>query len=127
MTSTLNWEPPAPGPWQQDSAHNPVAQTALLQHAYPEGFNRGFEECFSIYGVLLDRLAMASINGFTYHQPQPFDLPGPDGPKDPEWIGAEFGRRAGVAAGKEQGACVVVLAESLERGPHLRLHHARHR
>ena len=32
MTSTLNWEPPAPGPWQQDSAHNPVAQTALLTH-----------------------------------------------------------------------------------------------
>lgn len=97
-TSTLSWEPPAPGPWQQDSAHNPVAQTPLLQHAYPAGFNRGFEEAFDIYGVLLDRLAMASINGFTYHQPQPFDLPGPDGPKDPEWIGAEFGRRAGVAA-----------------------------
>ena len=97
MTSTLEWEAP-PGPWQQDSAHNPVAQTPLLQHAYPEGFNRGFEEAFSIYGVLLDRLAMASINGFTYHQPQPFDLPGPDGPKDPEWIGAEFGRRVGVAA-----------------------------
>jgi pyruvate,water dikinase len=69
-----------------------------MQHAYPAGFNRGFEEAFGAYGVLLDRLAMASINGFTYHQPQPFDLPGPDGPKEPEWIGAEFGRRAGVAA-----------------------------
>ncbi len=98
MESTLRWEPPTPGPWQQDSAHNPVAQTAMLQHAYPAGFNRGFEECFDIYGVLLDRLAMASINGFTYHQPQPFDLPGPDGPKDPEWIGAEISRRTGVAA-----------------------------
>jgi rifampicin phosphotransferase len=98
MAATLKWEPPSPGPWQQDSAHNPVAQTALLQHAYPAGFNRGFEECFDIYGLLLDRLAMASINGFTYHQPQPFDLPGPDGPKDPEWIGAEIGRRTGVAA-----------------------------
>jgi rifampicin phosphotransferase len=97
MTSTLKWEPP-PGPWQQDSAHNPVAQSALLQHAYPVGFNRGFEEAFSAYGVLLDRLAMASINGFTYHQPQPFDLPGPHGPKDPDWVRAEFGRRVGVAA-----------------------------
>lgn len=98
MSSTLRWEAPNPGPWQQDSAHNPVAQTLLLQEAYPAGFNRGFEEAFDLYGVLLDRLAMASINGFTYHQPQPFDLPGPDGPKDPEWIGAEVGRRAGVAA-----------------------------
>lgn len=98
MGQQLAWEAPNPGPWQQDSAHNPVAQTALLQHAYPVGFNRGFEEAFSGYGVLLDRLAMASINGFTYHQPQPFDLPGPDGPKDPEWIGAEIGRRTAVAA-----------------------------
>lgn len=98
MTSTLGWEPPGPGPWQQDSAHNPVAQTALLQQVYPAGFNRGFEEAFGAYGVLLDRLAMGTVNGFTYHQPQPFDLPGPDGPRDPEWIGAEFGRRAGLAA-----------------------------
>jgi pyruvate,water dikinase len=98
MGQTLSWEPPGPGPWQQDSAHNPVAQTPLLRAAYPEGFNRGFEEAFGAYGVLLDRLAMASINGFTYHQPQPFDLPGPDGPKDPEWIGAEIGRRTGLAA-----------------------------
>jgi len=98
MGTTLAWDPPGPGPWQQDSAHNPVAQTRLLQAAYPEGFNRGFEEAFSAYGLLLDRLAMASLNGFTYHQPQPFDLPGPDGPKDPDWIGAEIGRRTGVAA-----------------------------
>ena len=98
MATTLTWDPPGPGPWQQDSAHNPVAQTRLLQHAYPAGFNRGFEEAFSAYGILLDRLAMASLNGFTYHQPQPFDLPGPDGPKDPEWIGAEIGRRNDVAA-----------------------------
>lgn len=99
MGQHLTWEAPNPGPWQQDSAHNPVAQTELMRHAYPEGFNRGFEEAFSAYGLLLDRLAMASINGFTYHQPQPFDMPGPDGPKDPEWIGAEIGRRAEVAAG----------------------------
>src|SRR5688572_16134451 len=98
MGTTVAWDAPGPGPWQQDSAHNPVAQTRLLQAAYPPGFNRGFEEAFSAYGLLLDRIAMASLNGFTYHQPQPFDLPGPDGPKDPEWIGAEFGRRTQVAA-----------------------------
>lgn len=98
MEATTMWEPPSPGPWQQDSAHNPVAQSQLLQEVYPAGFNRGFEEAFAAYGVLLDRLAMCAVNGFTYHQPQPFDLPGPDGPKDPEWIGAEVGRRAGLAA-----------------------------
>ena len=95
---TITWDPPGPGPWQQDSAHNPVSQTALMQEIYPEGFNKGFTEAFAGYGLLLDRLAMGVVNGFTYHQPQPFDMPGPDGPKDPEWIGAEIGRRTEVAA-----------------------------
>ncbi len=92
-----DWTPPAPGPWQQDAAHTPKAQTLIMRELYPEGFNRGFTETFGRYGVLLDRLAMAQVNGFTYHQPQPFDMPGPDGPKSPEEIGAEFGRRVGLA------------------------------
>jgi len=95
---TVTWEPPGPGPWQQDSAHTPVSQTMLMQEVYPAGFNKGFTEAFAGYGLLLDRLAMGVVNGFTYHQPQPFDMPGPDGPKDPEWIGAEIGRRTDVAA-----------------------------
>jgi pyruvate,water dikinase len=92
------WNPPGPGPWQQDSAHTPVSQTAIMQEVYPLGFNRGFTETFGRYGVLLDRLAMGVVNGFTYHQPQPFDMPGPDGPMSPDDIHAEFGRRVGVAA-----------------------------
>jgi pyruvate,water dikinase len=68
-----------------------------MAELYPEGFNRGFTETFGRYGLLLDRLAMAQVNGFTYHQPQPFDMPGPDGPMSPEEIGAEFGRRAALA------------------------------
>ena len=98
MTTELDWTPPGPGPWMQDKAHNPVAQTAITQEAYPPGFNRGFTEAFAAYGVLLDRLALGVVNGFAFHQPQPFDLPGPDGPKDPEWIGQEIGRRTAVAA-----------------------------
>ena len=93
----LTWEPPSPGPWTQDSAHNPIAQTLIMQELYPEGFNKGFTETFADFGILLDRLAMGVVNGFTYHQPQPFDMPGPDGPRDPEWIAEEFGRRAAIA------------------------------
>ncbi len=92
------WTPPGPGPWQQDSAHTPVSQTTIMAEVYPAGFNRGFTETFARYGVLLDRLAMGVVNGFTYHQPQPFDMPGPDGPMSPDEIHAEFGRRLGVAA-----------------------------
>jgi rifampicin phosphotransferase len=92
------WTPPTPGPWQQDQAHTPVPSTLVMQEVYPPGFNRGFSETFSRYGLLLDRLAMGIVNGFTYHQPQPFDMPGPDGPLTEEQIGAEIGRRAALAA-----------------------------
>lgn len=94
----VDWTPPGPGPWQQDSAHNPVSQTRLMRSLYPEGFNRGFAEAMAEYGALIDRLAMGEVNGFTYHQPQPFDLPGPAGPRDHDWVVAEIGRRNEVAA-----------------------------
>lgn len=96
--STVTWEPPGPGPWQQDSAHTPTAQTRIIADVYPPGFDKGFTECFGRYGLLLDRLALGVVNGFNYHQPQPFDLPGPDGPLTDEQIGAEVGRRAALAA-----------------------------
>lgn len=96
--ASLDWEPPGPGPWQQDSAHTPVSQTVAIRGVYPDGFNRGFTETFARYGLLLDRLAMGVVNGFTYHQPQPFDLPGPNGPMTEEEIHAEFGRRLGIAS-----------------------------
>lgn len=95
--ATVEWAPPGPGPWQQDSAHNPVAQTLVMQMLYPPGFIRGFAETFSRYGLLLDGLAIAAVNGFSYHQPRPFDLPGPGGPPSPEYLGAEVARRAQVA------------------------------
>jgi pyruvate,water dikinase len=75
----------------------PVSQTTIMQEVYAPGFNRGFTETFQRYGVLLDRLAMGVVNGFTYHQPQPFDMPGPDGPMSLDEIHAEFGRRLGLA------------------------------
>jgi rifampicin phosphotransferase len=93
----ITWDAPGPGPWQQDRAHNPVAVTPLMAATYPASFERGFEETFARYGLLLDRLAMRTVNGFTYHQLQPFDLPGPDGPPSPEQLGAEIGRRTEVA------------------------------
>jgi pyruvate,water dikinase len=81
-----------------DQAHSPEPKSAALGAMYPIGFQRGFREGFSRYGLLLDGMGMATINGFTYTQPQPFTMPGPDGPLTPEQIGAEIGRRTGVAA-----------------------------
>ena len=91
------WEAPGPGTWMQDRAHLPASVTPLLQELYPEGFTRGFATALAPYGVLIDGMRLAFVNGFPYTQPMPFDLPGPDGPKTPEEIGAEIGRRTGLA------------------------------
>ena len=98
MSFDPSWTPTLPGSWMQDRAHNPQPNSLIAQSLYPRGFTRGFEEACRRYGTLIDRLGMSTVNGFIYHQPQPFDMPGPDGPKSPEELGAEFGRRVGVAA-----------------------------
>jgi rifampicin phosphotransferase len=94
----LDWTPPAPGPWMQDRAHLPAAVTPLMQAAYPPGMMRGFAETLEPWGALLDGMNVHYVNGFAYMQPAPFDAPGPDGEKSPEYIGAEIGRRTELAA-----------------------------
>jgi len=81
----------------QDRAHNPFSATPILQELYVDGFPRGFGETLAAWGALLDTLRMVPVNGFPYIQPVPFDVPGPDGPKTPEYLGAEIGRRTAVA------------------------------
>jgi pyruvate,water dikinase len=98
VPTEVTWEPPGPGPWHQERAHLPAAVTALMQEVVPGAFAVGFAEAFAPFGVLLDSVHVAFVNGFAYMQPQPFDVPGPDGPKTPEQLGAEIGRRTGLAA-----------------------------
>ena len=92
------WDPPGPGPWLQDRSHLPSAVTPLMQSTYPPGMRRGFAEGLASWGSLLDAMNITFVNGFLYLQPMPFDVPGPDGPKSHEELGAEIGRRTGVAA-----------------------------
>jgi phosphohistidine swiveling domain-containing protein len=98
--NTVNeeWTAPGPGPWMQDRAHLPAAVTALLQEIYPAGMAKGFADALAPFGVLLDTMQLEYVNGFPYMQPLPFDAPGPDGPKTPEQLGAEIGRRTELAA-----------------------------
>ncbi len=91
------FEAPGPGPWQQDSAHCPHGFSPMGGALYPQNAMKGFAETFDRWGSLVDGLAWADVNGFPYHQPQFFDMPGPDGPKSEEYIGSEIGRRLGVA------------------------------
>ncbi|MGI9623161.1 MAG: PEP-utilizing enzyme [Acidimicrobiales bacterium] len=94
----LEFEPPGPGPWVQDLAHVPAPVSAIVAELFPPGMTRGFAESFARWGALLDTLAIASVNGYVYQQPQPFDMPGPNGPPSPEKIGSEIEARTRVAA-----------------------------
>ena len=109
---TVEWSAPGPGPWMQDRSHLPAAVTPLMQSAYPPGMQRGFAETLAAWGSLLDTMNVRFVNGFIYMQPLPFDAPGMDGPKSPEQLGAEIGRRTGVAAAAFEQR---IWRDSLER------------
>ncbi|HEX6657644.1 MAG TPA: PEP-utilizing enzyme [Ilumatobacter sp.] len=109
---TVTWDAPGPGPWMQDRSHLPAAVTPLMQSAYPPGMQRGFAETLAAWGSLLDTMNVRFVNGFIYMQPLPFDAPGMDGPKSPEQLGAEIGRRTGVAAAAFEQR---IWRDSLER------------
>jgi rifampicin phosphotransferase len=98
MVDELAWDAPGPGTWRQDRAHVPAPLTPIVQEIYPEGFGRGMAEAWSSWGALIDTIRMRPVNGFPYMQPVSFDMPGDDGPKTPEQLGAEIGRRTAVAA-----------------------------
>ena len=61
-------EPPGPGTWTLDPSHVPQPMCGFLVEALPEPFSRGFAESFARYGLLLDTLHVAIIEGFMYHQ-----------------------------------------------------------
>jgi pyruvate,water dikinase len=96
--SDLVWNAPGPGTWMQDRAHLPAATTPIIQEISPAGMAQGFGETFAQWGAIFDTMQQVFVNGFVYMQPLPFDAPGPDGPRSPEYLHAEIGRRAGVAA-----------------------------
>jgi phosphohistidine swiveling domain-containing protein len=97
-THATEWEVPGPGSWHQARSHFPASITPTLQAMYPDSFNRGFAETFADWGVLLDGITSVYVNGFEYSQVVPFDAPGPDGPRSPDYIVGEIQRRDGVAA-----------------------------
>ena len=62
---------PGPGSWQQDPAHFPRTLSAWAVEAWMSGFPRGFSESTRRYGLLLDHLAPAVVNGFMYYRAVP--------------------------------------------------------
>jgi phosphohistidine swiveling domain-containing protein len=73
-SSELHFEPPGPGSWQQDPVHFPRPLTRYFQEMHPPAFKKGTNDFARFYGMLIDGLQMAYVQGFGYRQV----LPAPD-------------------------------------------------
>jgi phosphohistidine swiveling domain-containing protein len=79
----LTWEPPGKGAWELETTHAFRPWTRFTQGPFAEGFVRGFQRGTAHYGLMLDHLAPAFVNGFMYNQPRPFGAP-PGAPPPPK-------------------------------------------
>ena len=71
MATLLPFEPPGPGSWQQDPVHFPRPMTRYWQEIHPPAFMKGTNDFARFYGLLIDGLQNAYVNGFSYRQVLP--------------------------------------------------------
>ena len=62
----LSFEAPGPGSWELEAVHFPRPVTRYWEEMHPEAFRRGVRDFTSFYGMLIDTLDYAYINGFAY-------------------------------------------------------------
>jgi len=74
ISTKLSFEPPGPGSWEQDPVHLPRPMTRYFQETHPAPFKQGTNDFAHFYGLLIDGLQIAYVNGFGYNQV----LPAPD-------------------------------------------------
>jgi phosphohistidine swiveling domain-containing protein len=66
-----HFEAPGPGSWEQDPVHFPRPLTRYFQETHPPAFKQGTNDFARFYGMLIDGLQMAYVNGFGYNQVLP--------------------------------------------------------
>ena len=64
----LRFEPPGPGPWERDAVHFPRPVTRYFAETHPAAIKQGTHDFSEFYGMLLDGIQMAYVNGFGYNQ-----------------------------------------------------------
>jgi rifampicin phosphotransferase len=69
--SELRFEPPGPGSWGLDPVHFPRPATRYWTETHPEAFQRGTHDFASYYGMLIDGMVTAYVNGFAYNTVRP--------------------------------------------------------
>ena len=65
------FESPGPGSWEQDPVHFPRPLTRYFQETHPSAFRSGTNDFARFYGMLIDGLQMAYVEGFGYRQVLP--------------------------------------------------------
>jgi rifampicin phosphotransferase len=85
------FEAPAPGSWELDPVHFPRPATRYWSETHPQAFKRGVSEFTRFFGMLLDSLEMAYVNGFAYKSARPVS---------PEEVPARIARAEELFAGK---------------------------
>jgi rifampicin phosphotransferase len=65
-TDTLAFEPPGPGFWALDPVHFPRPATRYWTETNPENLKQGASDMARYYGMLIDGLELAYVNGFAY-------------------------------------------------------------
>jgi pyruvate,water dikinase len=70
-TTELRFEPPGPGSWELDAVHFPRPVTRYYAETQPAPLIAGFREFTRFYGMLIDTLEYAYVNGFAYHAMRP--------------------------------------------------------
>lgn len=68
-------EAPGPGSWQRDAVHFPRAVTRYWEETHPAPFAEGTRAFAVYYGMLIDGLHTAYVNGFAYNAIQPTPEP----------------------------------------------------
>jgi pyruvate,water dikinase len=89
--SELRFDPPGPGSWEIESVHFPRPVTRYWTETHPEAFKRGVRDFTSFYGMLIDTLDYAYVNGFAYMSVRPVA---------PEQVPERFSRAEELFAGK---------------------------
>ena len=69
----LHFEPPGPGFWELDPVHFPRPATRYWIETHPAAFKRGTSEFARNYGMLIEALEMAYVNGFAYKIVRPVE------------------------------------------------------
>src|SRR5579862_9084155 len=90
-TGGLRFEAPGPGSWELEAVHFPRPVTRYWMETHPDTFKRGVRDFTSFYGMLIDTLDYAYVNGFAYMTVRPVD---------PAEVPARFQRAEELFAGK---------------------------